>query len=285
MLLLAPRLVSDFAAEAPDVWSVAAVMVVGTWTREALLETMLDYVPALVRLADLGSAATVGPQWRPALSRHPGAEQAKQLLELLLVEDADVAARLNVPRELPWNIAEFFTYVKRRGIRPEVPGDPDYWSRPQPYIELTFVGGPSPTLFRPILIHEDKLADKDLLLTSSLWTPLGDHTYAWIVGGSLDILDPRLAAARRCFALICVPHRSDRSRRWSVLRGTQLDAPVIGFPSDLALPVVTLQRRGMGSVSVRLEPPLSDQLRPSAQLWLPHLDAGDLGTAQLYVPQ
>lgn len=260
VLLLAPGLVTEFAAEAPDIWSIGAVMVIGTMTGEALYERMLDYVPALLRFTNETHEATqerarlLGGRWPAALSRFSATARAREITELWLAHAVEEIDQVNTPGNLD------LLYRK-------ITGDELVFSELAPEDSATegFVE-----------LDPAKLDDRSYVLEACQLSYKGRFRIAWIDGANVPAT--RLRGARRCFDLLLVVCSG---MSWSVTPGTDREAPVIRWGGALAI-TLRILRRGVGVASFisRIFLPRSDP-----QAWLPHIDPRDLGTVPLYRDQ
>jgi hypothetical protein len=264
VLLIAPGLVTEFAAEAPDMWSVGAVMVIGSHTREQLDEQMFDHVPALLALtwmpidAAKQLAARVADGWTAAASERSPVRRGRQLFELLLRFDPSTFERLDVRPDVPAFSCQLH-HAARAGGR-------SFFVR-------------VPPVDRPICaIHQITANAAVRLLDDAQWYAQFGYRVLHIAH-DLEPCSRLLARSRRCFDLVLF--ESSRSG-WDVAAGGTRDAPAIRIAARL-LPLVSIDLALGGRSEGHVRLALDGEFQASArQLWLPHVDPAELGTMPLY---
>lgn len=264
VLLIAASLVTEFAGEAPDTWSVGAVMVVGTWTQAWLDDQLCAHVPALVALTrksteeGLAMAAAIGEAWPPALSQSSPNTRARQLFELLLQFDPAALDGLDVQPELM-----------------------------APSHRLTYSGGRLYFAGFPMVREASGIICKASLdsidarprLMKQMQSAARYRFRVLHVEHTGPLCSANLALARLGFDLVVL---ESSNAGWRVQCGDARQAPLLEVSRQL-MPVVDIAiavaRRTEAHVWLTLE---SRYRWESPQMWLPGIEHSDLGAMPLY---
>jgi hypothetical protein len=272
IVLLAAGLVTEFAGEAPDVWSVGAVFVVGTRTSEELDTALLEHVSALLRLTVEAEhqlhdrARRVSERWVAALGRSSATQRARQIAELMLAHDRPALAAIDTAPEF----SPFHIQCSRIAIH-SVTNEIRTFALPPTFVAM----GSTPPAVWFGEIERQRLADSSHLLEKCQESAGAVFRVAMLEG--LKSSDPRLSALRRCFDLLLL---SEPSGAWEVTRGDERQAPVIELGSSTRLDI-EMRRRHSGTAKFGR---WRFSLDGGAQPWLPGIDPDELGAAELYRP-
>lgn len=272
VVLLAPRLVQSFAAEAPDMWSIGATLVVGTRTHEQLFDAMLEHFHALLRLTRethqeaAMRARVVAPTWALALSQSSATMRARQLFELLFEYDHEQLLLADTPAEIKPCILS--------GFRLSIAIDESHRS----LLNFPGVWAHSGGHFAKAVVSPQALSDLDAL--TAIWQAEASASIRVGLVASIDPAHPSLSALRHCVDLVLVSHPG---RSWRVIPGDTQLAAVVGLGATEMFKV-DFTARGVahiefGNIDLGVHSP------PPEQLWLPGINPHDLGSAPLYRPQ